>query len=439
MSAKIKEKKAVALIITFIAISVLLAFVAVFISVSINQNINTTIFNRSTKVSSLAYAGLDHAVNWLRAQPASPVGDRVNPWGSVQNLGGGSYSVTITDLGLVGGSGGETRRYKVDSTGSFENINQVLTNYVQVDNYARYLWFSDVETYGGTTVWFWTLDRLNGPTQTNGNFNIFGNPIFEGVASSAANYIRFYNNGSSVNLSQPTNSPNDVPDFQKGMVFGVTPTVMPVRAASLRSAALSVGGLLLTGNTTVVLNSDGTMNVTNTAKSWSNRNMPLPANGALFVDCGSRCRTGASLTLSGTLNGKLTVGAARDILVPNNIVYADDPRVNPDSDDVLGVIAERDVVIRDSAPTDLEIDGCVMALGTSFMRENWWSGLKGTLTVDGGIIQDQRGPVGTFNGTTKAKLSGYSKNYLYDSRLLSNPPPFIPTTGDYITLAWEDN
>ena len=75
-----------------------------------------------------------------------------------------------------------------------------------------------------------------------------------------------------------------------------------------------------------------------------------------------------------------------------------------------------------------------------FMLENYWVGpAKGTLTVYGGIIQDERGPVGTFNGSTGQKLSGYSKNYAYDSRLLSSPPPFMPTTGDYVTLAWEEN
>jgi hypothetical protein len=175
------------------------------------------------------------------------------------------------------------------------------------------------------------------------------------------------------------------------------------------------------------------MNVTNSRKGWNNRNMALPTNGALFVYSGS-------LTVSGTLNGSLTVGASGDVIIPNSILYADDPRVNPASDDTLGIISESDIVIDDVAPTNLEIDACAMALNTSFMMENWWVGpAKGTLTVYGGIIQDERGPVGTFNGTTGQKVSGYSKNYSYDSRLLGSPPPFMPTTGDYVTLSWEEN
>ena len=215
------------------------------------------------------------------------------------------------------------------------------------------------------------------------------------------------------------------------MTFGADQFNMPSQALNLRAAS-SGGGLRLQGNTTVVLNSDGTMNVTNSGRGWTNRNMALPANGALFVNSGT-------LAISGTLKGRLTAGASRDIIVPNTLVYASDPRTNPSSTDTLGLISEEDVVISYGAPYNMEINGSIMSLNTSFMLDRWWVGPpKGTLTIFGGIIQDERGPVGTFSGFSGQKLSGYSKSYTYDSRLLSNPPPFFPTTGDYITLSWED-
>ena len=80
-----------------------------------------------------------------------------------------------------------------------------------------------------------------------------------------------------------------------------------------------------------------------------------------------------------------------------------------------------------------------MALGNSFTVEDWNQGPpKGTLTVLGGIIQDYRGPVGTFNPSTNTKVSGYTKNYQYDARLMTNPPPFYPTTGDYVIVSWQE-
>ena len=98
------------------------------------------------------------------------------------------------------------------------------------------------------------------------------------------------------------------------------------------------------------------------------------------------------------------------------------------------------MVISNAPSYNLEVDASIMALNTSFMLENWWVGpAKGTWTVYGGIIQDQRGPVGTFSGIGGQKLSGYSKNYAYDSRMLGNPPPFFPTTGDYVTLVWQED
>ncbi len=426
------NNKGVALIVTFFVMAAMLVFAGAFVTVSVNQNIAADRFKRETKAFNLAESGLDQAIVWLRAQSSPPVGNRTNPWGGVQTLGDGTYSVVITDLGLIGGSG-NVRRYKVTSTGAIGNLNRILTNYVQVDNYARYLWFTDRESFDGTTVWFWTQDRLDGPTHTNGHFNIYGNPVFESEVRSVDDYIRFYNNGNNINLSQSTNPPYDIPDFQEGITLGAEPTTMPNQALSLRAAAASNGGLWLRGDSTVVLNNDGTMNVTNSRKHWTNQNMPIPANGALFVNSGA-------LTISGTLNGRLTVGASNDVVIPNNLIYADDPRTNPASNDTLGVISEGDVVIDDNAPYNLEIDACTMALNSSFMRENWWVGpAKGTLTVLGGIIQDERGPVGTFNGSTGQKVSGYSKDYTYDSRLLGSPPPFMPTTGDYVTLSWEEN
>ena len=432
------NNKGVALISTYLVLTVLLVFSAAFINTAINQQLTGELFRRRAKAFYLAEAGLDQSLFWLRAQSSPPVGDRTDPWGGVQNLGGGTYSVTITDLGIIVGSG-TIRRYRVTSTGTYGSRSRILSNYVQVDNFAHYLWFTQQEVYNGTAVWFWSQDSLSGPTQTNGHFNIRGNPVFKGAVSSVDNYITFYNNGQNINSYQTANSPYDLPDFQQGVTLGAQPATMPSQAVSLRSAASS-GGLSLRGNTTIVLNNNGTMNVTNARNGWNNRNMSLPANGSLFVTCdGTNCSNGGSLTVSGTLNGRLTIGTERDVIIPNNIVYADNPRTNPNSDDVLGIISEGNVVIDDQAPTNLEIDASIMALDASFTLENYSQGLpKGTLTVYGGIIQNERGPVGTFNGSTGQKVSGYSKNYLYDSRLLGSPPPFMPATGDYVTLSWEE-
>ncbi|HTZ11629.1 MAG TPA: DUF4900 domain-containing protein [Candidatus Margulisiibacteriota bacterium] len=442
-SAKLKEKKGIALLAAYMVLTVLAILTSAFLGRTLSQNMAINTFKRQTRAFNLAEAGLNRALYWFRLQGAPPTGNYVNPWnggGAASTLGTiGTYSVSIQDLGNPGAMP-TVRRYKVTATGTSNNINKTLINYVQTDNFARYIWFTDRETFGGTDVWFWTQDNLNGPTHTNGHFNIYGNPVFGGEARSVDDYIEFYNNGRAIDLSATSNPPYDQPTFQSGMIFGAEQFNMPTQALNLRTAASATGGLWLVGDTTVVLNSNGTMSVTNSAKNWNNHNMALPTNGSLFVACsGSKCSSGASLTISGTLKGRLTAGSQRDMIIPNSVVYNTDPRTNPASTDTLGLISEGDIVISSSAPNNVEIDASIMALDTSFMVQNWDTiSAKGTLTVYGGIIQVDRGPVGTFNGATGHKTSGYSKAYSYDTRLLDNPPPFFPTTGDYITLAWEE-
>jgi len=427
----ILNKKGAALIAVYMVVAVLLAFGGFVVEVSNTQNSAAINFKQQTQAIGIAEAGLDRALVWLRTQGSPPIGSIPSISQSLPPTGTpiGAYTVAITDLGSPGGSP-SIRRYRVRSTGTIGSVSQTVTNYLQTDNYARYIWFTDTESYQGTNVWFWDQDHLNGPTHTNGHFNIKGNPVFDGEVRSVDSYIRYFNNGSNINLPALSNSPNDVPDFRDTVTLGVDSINMPTQALNLRAASTN-GGLRLTGDSTVVLNSNGTMNVTNAAKGWNNRNMPLPANGALFVNRGN-------LNISGTLSGRLTVGANYDINITNNILYANDPRLpGSTSTDTLGIISEGDVMIDEHAPTNLEIDASIMALNTSFMLEEWWTGgARGTLSVFGGIIQKQRGPVGTFSGTTK--VSGYSKEYNYDVRLLSSPPPFVPTTDDYITLSWEN-
>ena len=155
--------------------------------------------------------------------------------------------------------------------------------------------------------------------------------------------------------------------------------------------------------------------------------VPLPANGMLYVQ-------GGNVTIQGTLRGQLTIATDQDVRVANNVTYATDPIVNPASTDLLGLVAGRNVVVNSGAPNNVRIDGSIMAFNNSFMVENWNGPLKGTLTVLGGIIQENRGPVGTV-GPGGARASGYGKNYRFDNRLSNIAPPFFPTF--YETLAWE--
>ena len=56
------------------------------------------------------------------------------------------------------------------------------------------------------------------------------------------------------------------------------------------------------------------------------------------------------------------------------------------------------------------------------------------LNVYGGIVENYRGPVGVVGST------GYLKNYIFDTRFKTNPPPHYPVVGDqYYWGGWRDS
>lgn len=173
-------------------------------------------------------------------------------------------------------------------------------------------------------------------------------------------------------------------------------------------------------------------------------------NGVLYVD--GEIRNLKSVAGDG-LKGKLTIASNSTITIGDNLLYK--TRVdNPDCFDVpagtypnipdsLGLVSEGNIMVDTYAPNNIEIDAIIMALGTSFYYEGWKHYLKGDLIFHGSLIQEQRGPVGTFNSW--GKVSGYTKDYNFDTRMsIANPnlrqaiPPYFPTTGKYIKLYWKE-
>ncbi|KPK38866.1 MAG: hypothetical protein AMJ78_09355 [Omnitrophica WOR_2 bacterium SM23_29] len=418
-----KDRKGFMLIASYFVIAVLLILVAAYVARSVSEWRAAESDKNSVAAFYAAESGIDYALNWLRSQGSPPAGTVPFDLPAGPSIETGTYNVIIDPYNDNPTT--YLKKYKIISLGQSGNSRRQLEYVVQVDSFARYVWLTDTETfrwYGDRyAVYFVTGDLLTGPTHTNGHYNISGDPVFNDLVTSVDNYINYLHGG----------PPDDNPTFAEGVQLGAEPLPLPSKAVDLRTAAVQEG-MHITGPATIVFQANGTMNVTCPHENWDNENMPMPANGALFV-------TGGDLTISGTVNGRISVGTNRNVIISDNLLYNTDPRTNPESTDMLGIIAERDVIIPQTAPYDLTILASIMAMDDSLYVENWSSPpAKGTLTVYGGIIQDERGPIGTFNSTTNQKVSGYTKNYIYDPRLCICPPPFYPTTGDYIGLSWRE-
>ena len=420
------RRKGIFLIVVYGIVAVLIIFTASLALKVSSQKRLLDIAKYSLQAFYLAEAGLDRGLVWLRDQSSYPSGTEAFAPSELQNveLGEGSFSVIIDPYD--NNPSVYLKRYRIISSGVCSGIQQTLSLDVAVDTFARYAYFTNDEHFWigwwKVPVWFKGGDHIQGPLHTNSHLHISEDPIFDGMVKTVDNYIVYLHGG----------PPLDNPQFNGGLQLGAEPICMPSKATNLKNAALS-GGLYLSGDTTIVLKDDGTIEVTNDARGWKNQVLPLPSNGAIFV-------SGGDVYVEGTLKGRLTIGTDRDLIIKNSILYADDPEENPSSQDMLGLIAEGEVIVSKDAPYNLEIDASIMALGDSFLVEEWWKGPpKGTLKVLGGIIQKERGPVGTFNGATGEKLSGYSKDYVYDERLKNQSPPYYPTTGDYIVVLWRES
>jgi hypothetical protein len=147
--------------------------------------------------------------------------------------------------------------------------------------------------------------------------------------------------------------------------------------------------------------------------------------------------------VEGKVKGQVTIGCNGDIRIMDNIIYNTDPRTDPTSTDLLGLVSDANVKMANvAANTDVAdetVMAAIMALNTSWGVESYNSGSpRGKLIVYGGIIQKQRGAVGTFNSGSGQIVTGYEKAYSYDSRLMDNPPPAFPTTGQVEKVAWTE-
>lgn len=299
----------------------------------------------------------------------------------------------------VGVANGSLRTVSMDSARRIS-----WAQYALWSNNNRDLYFKDGEIFYG-------------PIHANTAMYFSGNPEFFGRVSSAASTyggsideVIFHNN---FRMNVPAES------------------IASVNFSNLVGQA----SMTLSGPTTILL-SGTNMIVTNTRKSWNKTKMPVPTDGLVYIaKATSGSSAEADLSISGILKGRVTFVTERDINITSNIVYSSNPKTNSASTDSLGLISNRDVVVTPSAPKDLSIFAHILATGNltssttdgSFGVQDYDKGSpRGVLSIHGGIAQDYRGAVGTFNTGTGKMTTGYEKNYTYDTRFTKNPPPHYP-------------
>lgn len=389
----------------------------------------TVELHSENQAKNLTASLIDYAIHELRNN------QEWNNSFSSDNFLNGEVNLNIYNFNDFLNSPDEIPDHRVQSWNEFTLLLHATSNYngkavateVQLtkDAFSRFSYFTDME---GDVYFIW-LDELSGPVHTNGTFNIAGDPTFHGMVTSPNDWHGY---------SQMENDPQ----FLGGADFNAEEKPMPTndQLNALRHNSQN-GGLHFNNPIEINLNADGTATITERLGGPSWNPNTIEHNVTLSNYNGTISST-RDVGIQGTLNGQLTVHSERDIKIIGDVVYNNDPRVDESSTDLLGLVSERQVIIDKDAHTkngsqNLEIHASIMALDKSFTAENYNSGgLRGELNLLGGMIQQQRGPVGTFNGTSVT--NGFSKNYEYDDRLLSMIPPSYPRESFFSIVYWRD-
>ena len=342
-----------------------------------------------------------------------------------------TYSVVIEDLtGSVVTSG----TYRIHGYGTVGSFTRHVSMDSQALTFASFGWLTNSEN----NVWFRTGDSLGGLIWTNGQFNIDGNPIFNGPVYSGSGSINYMNGG----------PPNDNPTFADGINYNmahinISSLISAGQITAIQNAANNGGisqpsnsgnGYTLTfngdGTFTMVKNGSGGMHPTSPVTLYSNQAIST-YNGAFYFQ--------DTVQISGTVNGQVTVATSsgNDIDLTGNLVYS--YPANPatmfqagfnQSDPLLtskcALISGGNLVMDQNWSggwTDMYVAAVCASVTGSFENQYYTSSPQKTLHLYGGITQMTRGPVGTVSGT------GFLKDYHYDTRFMTAPPPFLPPIG----------
>jgi len=328
----------------------------------------------------------------------------------------------------VGAGGWDGYKVLLYSVAEYEGTKVITEVMMRRDSFSKYSYFSDVERSStGGNIYFYSGDEISGPIHTNGTFRISGTPTF-------------YGNVSSPNMWEGRNASGDAPDFQSTTDFNAQTRSLPSSSqiATLKATARA-SGLSFTNPIDVTFQSDGSATISE--YNWGRRRWDSSRNYTAAQHNG--IITSSDLTfVKGVVSGNITLHSERDIKIMGDLEYNVSPQTDPASNDLLGLVSEKNVIVDDNAhsyqgSSDLTIQASIMAMGSSFTVEDYNSrGFRGNINLLGGIIQKNRGPVGTFGGWSGS--TGYSKNYEYDDRLRSAIPPHFPRESVFSILSWKD-
>jgi len=336
------------------------------------------------------------------------------------------------ELGACGSSSLGEATVTLISEGTFMGITKSVSVQLRPSYFSKFGNF-----YQNISALPATGDTFNGPFHVNTQLITWGTPVFWGKTTSLSGLLK-------------NNAPPD-PKFYGGFETGID-IPLEFDTTGMRSAADDDGYVFKdttgTGQQTDVrlyYNADGTVehSMKIGAGPWSTPiTTPLSTfapNGMIYVERGN-------IYTKGTLNGRITMVATKkglegagEVWQEDDLQYNDDPRINPSSTDILGIVAEENIRLQYNDSTrgqDIITQASMFSLNGDVGPEtaliddpslNRW-------LILGGIIADDIRFTARYDSYGPYK--GYKFVHTYDERFMTYVPPNFPNTRNFEVVSW---
>lgn len=317
----------------------------------------------------------------------------------------------------------KVRNYrKLTATGTYGGVTKTVEVLFQPSKFSKFAYYSMDE---GGTIWWTANDTIWGPFHTQDYMRVSQHPVFFGKASTKKSLIYY--------TDQTTDEPKFYGGFEKGIDLP-----LPTDGLDPMKTAAQNDGLYFTGKDSIYITFKEDSLKFRFKYTDKDSTVYLPSaapNGVIFAE-------NSIIRMKGIVLGQYSIacsGTAGNgiIYLDDDIIYKTDPLKNPNATDVLGIVAENKVLITDNAPnwSDINIHASIYCEDGGFGAQNYDKRPKsGNINLVGGIIQNIRHAVGTFDKS--GIKTGFAKRYRYDERFMLLSPPMFPGTGGLEIVSW---
>jgi hypothetical protein len=421
-------KAAIVLILGF---TCLMAYAILNLSTAGTRSVdNMSAYSGMTASHNLALAGANVALSRLY---------RDTTWGSsgtssfTQSFSGFPFTGSFTATASIVPQGKLMRAVSSYPAGgtTYRDTVEVIMASASNNSFSLFAWMTNLEN----GVFWITGDSIWGRVHSNDNLTVSGSPVFLQKVTTAKGFIPPL--GKSQVIGGQTYTNKAIFINPPAPETGVARIDLPTDMSGIAAAAGSVNGRKYTTDIWVTLDAKGPAAGDGVAYIRQTQLGPIIDTVHLADPNFNGVIMGTGVVnVQGTLDGALTIASystptatTNNVVIQGDITYQHDPRLGP-SNDMLGLCANNNVIVADdiAGATNRTIQASVFARTGSFTAQNYSTRpINGELRVLGSIVQNSRGPVGTFNGSSTLQ-SGFYKRYKFDDRL-ADPnvrPPFYP-------------